>query len=125
MPKITYVPKKFSAEHKDVIAHANAIIANYRRQATFSCHKTVDYDSIQWDDDSEPDVGYRHSAEEQHCAGALVLLEKLDKPNQMMRWMERLGAYDRTKLDMNAPVYGSFTEMKNAHRNAYRKARAK
>jgi hypothetical protein len=39
-----------------------------------------------------------------HCAGALIFLEKLDSPHQMMRICERIGYYDRTKLDMTAPV---------------------
>lgn len=46
-----------------------------------------------------------------HCAGALILLEKLERPSQMMRICERLGFYDRTKLKMDAPVYDSWDEM--------------
>lgn len=52
----------------------------------------------------------------QHCAGALILLEKMEQPNQMMRWMERIGAYDRTKLDMDAPVFGDTEEFIEAQR---------
>lgn len=39
-----------------------------------------------------------------HCAGALIFLEKQGKSHQMMRICERIGLYDRTKLDMDAPV---------------------
>lgn len=39
-----------------------------------------------------------------HCAGALIFLELQDAPHQMMRICERLGLYDREKLDMSAPV---------------------
>jgi hypothetical protein len=42
----------------------------------------------------------------QHCAGALIFLEKQERSHQMMRIAERLGHYDRTKLDMDAPVVG-------------------
>jgi hypothetical protein len=42
----------------------------------------------------------------QHCAGALIFLEKQKRSHQMMRIAERLGHYDRTKLDMGAPVVG-------------------
>lgn len=63
---------------------------------TFACHKTTEFA-----DDGE----HVPSAGEQHCAGALILLEKIERPNQMMRIMERLGEYDRTRLDMDAPVY--------------------
>ncbi|NUJ17456.1 hypothetical protein FKN04_12810 [Bacillus glycinifermentans] len=55
---------------------------------TFTCHKTLDL----------------VKGEQQHCAGALIYLEREDNPNQMMRWMERLGFYDRKKLDMTADV---------------------
>jgi hypothetical protein len=34
----------------------------------------------------------------------------------MMRIAERLNMYDRTKLNMDAPVYNSFDQMMDAHR---------
>jgi hypothetical protein len=89
-----------------------------RQQQTFACHKTVDY-TDDHDEDGES-VESRPDVEEQHCAGAMILLEHLDRPNQMMRWMERLGLYRREKLDMDAPVYSTFFEMKTAHRKARR-----
>lgn len=63
---------------------------------TFQCHKTI-----------------RAGVEDQHCAGALVFLEANERPNQMMRIMERLGAYDRNKLDMDGPVFVDACEMMN------------
>jgi hypothetical protein len=69
-------------------------------RATFACHKTTEAGGCD---------GGRNA--EIHCAGALILLEKLDEPSQMMRIAERLGMYDRTKLKMDAPVYDSFEEM--------------
>jgi len=52
--------------------------------------------------------------ESQHCAGALILMEKMKRPSQMMRIVERLGMYDATKLQMDAPVFSSFEEMAEA-----------
>ena len=63
---------------------------------SFWCHKTIDYS-----EDSEGSI----TRKTQHCAGAMILLEKLDRPNQLMRIAERLGMYDRTQLDMAAPVF--------------------
>jgi len=83
-------------------------------EGTFSCHKTVDYSSCPEDDDGARLLDRRNTQDEVHCAGALILLEKLEQPSQMMRIAERLGIYDRTKLDMRAPVYDSFEEMKEA-----------
>jgi hypothetical protein len=74
-----------------------------RLDQTFACHKTTRHG-----DDGEC---IRHS-KEQHCAGALILLEKTENPNQMMRISERLGFYDRHNLDMNyAPVYEDGDDM--------------
>lgn len=69
-----------------------------REQKTFSCHKT----NTSCDDE---DGMMRETEKSQHCAGALIMLERMNKPNQMMRIAERLGMYDRTKLDMSSPVY--------------------
>lgn len=72
---------------------------------TFSCHKTNEY--------LDGEVIETHIT--QHCAGALIFLEKNERPNQMMRWMERIGMYDRDKLDMEAPVVASYREMEAIH----------
>lgn len=61
-------------------------------QQSFPCHKTTDLDG-------------ERSGKEQHCAGALIMLEHIERPNQMMRISERLGMYDRTQLEMDAPVF--------------------
>lgn len=55
---------------------------------TFTCHKTLDL----------------AKSEQQHCAGALIFLEREDNPNQMMRIAERLGLYDRRELNMTADI---------------------
>lgn len=65
-------------------------------EGTFRCHKTDDHNV-------------------QHCAGFLIIREKEDRPNQMMRIAERLGAYDHTKLNMDAPIYDSVHEAVSAH----------
>lgn len=80
------------------------------RQQTFACHETTKFD----DDDDE----HVPSAGEQHCAGALILLEKIDRPNQMMRISERFGMYDRRKLKMDSPVYSTPSAMRAAYRGS-------
>jgi len=62
----------------------------------FHCHKTGDYDEESGD--------FVPTENSQHCAGALIFLEKRNAPNQMMRINERFGKYDRTKLNMKAKV---------------------
>ena len=71
---------------------------------TFSCHKTNSYD----------DDGVVETKDSQHCAGALIFLERINRPNQLMRIAERLGFYDRRGLDMSAPVFKDADAMAEA-----------
>ena len=75
------------------------------RQQTFSCHKTNNFGE-------DGDGVETHNS--QHCAGALIFLEKLNRPNQMMRIAERMRMYDRTKLHMDAPVFDTPAQMSAA-----------
>lgn len=71
------------------------------KQATFSCHKTIEFhDPYLEEQDGEADW-HIAAPGEQHCAGALITLEKMGRPNQIMRIFERLGGYDPSKLDMS------------------------
>lgn len=49
--------------------------------------------TVGWVDDE--DDKYVPSGKEQQCAGALAVLEKINRPTQLMRIMERMGLYDR------------------------------
>ncbi|MBJ8481091.1 hypothetical protein I6M70_17165 [Acinetobacter pittii] len=61
----------------------------YMKDQNFPCHKTT----------------HKPRHKQQHCAGAMILLERSNRANQWMRINERLGIYDRNKLDMNTPVF--------------------
>lgn len=84
-------------------------------RSEFPCHETTEHD-----DEGEPMV----RGDESHCAGALILLEKIGRPSQMMRIAERLGMYDASKLDMSAPVFDDFDEMAEAQPEERRSCRA-
>jgi hypothetical protein len=74
---------------------AKSILGN----TPFACHKTIDYDN---------DGGHTASDREQHCAGALIILERqLSSPTLLLHLARRAGIYDPDKLDSNAPVYSS------------------
>ncbi len=75
---------------------------------TFACHQTIEHD------DSE-DGDRTVTSNSEHCAGALILLEKQQSPNQMMRISERLGMYDRFKLNMGSKVFDTFDEFIDHH----------
>ena len=62
----------------------------------FHCHKTGTQD--------EETSEFIATKDSSHCAGALIFLEKRKQQNQLMRIDERLGRYDRTKLNMKAKV---------------------
>lgn len=68
----------------------------------FACHKTC----VLTEDDEEEGSGstFQPRKGSVHCAGALIFLEKRERPHQMMRICERLGMYDHTKLNMEADV---------------------
>jgi hypothetical protein len=70
---------------KSLVAHASG---------EFACHKTCKISA----------GTYEPQEKSLHCAGSLIFLEKQNKPHQMMRICERLGFYDRSKLNMEAPV---------------------
>jgi hypothetical protein len=77
---------------------------------SFSCHKTNDYD-----DETGEAV---ETSESRHCAGALIFLESQERSNQIMRWMERIGRYDRRKLKMDAPVFDDVDTFVEHHARA-------
>lgn len=70
----------------------------------FPCHKKCDLDEE--DSTYVEKRGKTRSGRDKtpHCAGALIFLEKMGRPHQMMRICERIGMYDRTKLNMDANV---------------------
>lgn len=67
----------------------------------FACHKACD---VVENEETGVDEFTARGDETPHCAGALIFLEKRDAPHQMMRICERLGMYDRAKLNMEAAV---------------------
>lgn len=73
----------------------------------FCCHKT----GVEGEDD-EGNSAIIPTKDSQHCAGALIFLEHIEQPHQMMRICERIGLYDRRKLNMDAPVFKSFKEVR-------------
>lgn len=66
----------------------------------FHCHQTT---VPVEDDDGDEDLGA--GPDTKHCAGALIMLEHAQRPSHAALLAERLGVYDRTKLDMEAPVF--------------------
>lgn len=86
---------------------AQDIADSLEADASFHCHKTLDYDN----EDGTPEV----TDASKHCAGALIILEREEKPNQMMRIGERLGMYERHHLDMASPVHESLASWVRAH----------
>lgn len=90
-PFRTDVPGYLRRARAEEIAHS---IVN---GASFPCHKTTEEDE---------DEGTRHATPvSQMCAGAMIVLERMERPNQIMRIAERTHVYDHERLDMTAPVH--------------------
>lgn len=83
-------------------ARAQEIMDESYEDSNFYCHKTVDYS----DDEGAGEIVGKSRV----CAGYLVTMEKEGRANQPTRIAERLGLYDRTELDMDAPTYNSMHE---------------
>jgi hypothetical protein len=62
------------------------------RDLTFSCHETSGHSVVQ------------------HCAGALILHEKLGRPNWRIRFAHALGLFDPSCLHLDTPVVDSVAE---------------
>lgn len=69
------------------------------RGGEFPCHKTVNYEGLDAEDDA-PDGKL-------HCAGALIFAEKNETQTQMMRISHRLGLYEPEKLMADQAVVDS------------------
>lgn len=92
------------------LQRAQEIADALERGQTFQCHKTVEYVDSD-DNDGETSVP---TPGDQHCAGALILLERNGMPGQLARIAERFGMYDPSKLDMDAPVYDDLEQFVEA-----------
>lgn len=57
----------------------------------FACHKTL---AGEYDEEGEK---YTPGRDEQQCAGALAVLEKLNRPTSLMQVMGRMGLYESEK----------------------------
>lgn len=66
----------------------DGIVEDIRADQTFTCHKSLELPADK----------------QQHCAGALIFLEREENPNQMMRIAERIGVYDYRKLNMDVDL---------------------
>ncbi len=74
-----------------------ARLQEFADHGEFTCHKTCV-------PDDNGDFRARNNGKSLVCAGMLIFNEKREQPNQIMRIAERVRAYDRTKLNMSAPV---------------------
>lgn len=85
---------------------AREIASELRRSGSFHCHKTTSHDE---------DGEVEHNGREQECAGSLILQENDGAPGQTVRMAERLGLYDQSRMNLDAPVYDSISAWVRAH----------
>ncbi|WP_427007075.1 hypothetical protein [Pseudarthrobacter sp. H2] len=86
---------------------ARDIADSLHADASFHCHKTLQYGS----EDGTGEV----TEDSKHCAGALITMEREGHANQMMRIGERLGFYDPSAMAMDSPVHDSLAERVATH----------
>jgi len=68
---------------------------------SFPCHKTTDHTGDEYEDGEWQ--GWQD--EWQHCAGAEIMREKMDRPGDMLQISQRLGIRDPSRLKMDSPVF--------------------
>ena len=73
---------------------AREIVDSLLGDQSFTCHDDLDLPQ----------------SDRQHCVGAMLMLEKIDRPNQIMRIGERIRLYDRNKLVGHAEVFDDFDD---------------
>jgi hypothetical protein len=78
---------------------------------TFPCHKTVEYD--EWE---QEEGEYIYQGKEQHCAGALIVLIKMESLwyNFKLRLANVAKIFDPDKLNLKANTYSSMQEFIDA-----------
>ncbi|SER27074.1 hypothetical protein SAMN05216548_11446 [Faunimonas pinastri] len=88
-----------------------------RQDASFTCHKTISGDrwdeelqveEENWDDTYRP---YEPGPDDQFCAGALIMLEKLGNPNRLPRLANFLGLWHSEQMRNRDQVFESEAEM--------------
>lgn len=82
---------------------------------TFTCHKHLHGAYRQADFDDNEACSYKADMNDQHCAGALLMIEKTGAANAMVQIAERLGLYDPQRLEHDHDVYLSPDEMAEGH----------
>lgn len=78
-------------------------------RSTFTCHLTTVSD-----EDGDDCGEMRDGPNAQHCAGALILQKKEGESSQMTRIAGRLGMFDPRRLEMDSPVFDSWSDMISA-----------
>lgn len=81
---------------------------------TFACHETTHHDDESGEHVQRPD--------EQHCVGALLLVESEGAANQMIQVAERLGLFDPEVIDPKARslIFETRGEFEHHHADASR-----
>lgn len=90
-------------------------IAESLNEWAFPCHKTTDH----YDEEYEH---HSNSGKEQHCYGALVVLENEGKlfQNRMMQIAQRLGLFKNyARLNLNLPIVENRVEFIAMHSDGY------
>lgn len=71
---------------------------------SFTCHETLN-------------KAHKSHKNSHHCAGALIMIEKLKIPNSVIQIAERFKLYNPRNLDLNAPVFKTIGELIDHHKN--------
>ena len=97
---------------------AEAVLSDNR---TFTCHKHLNGTYVDLEDENADDEGlsyrYEPTMSDQHCAGAMAMVDRTGMPNAMLQVAERLGLRDPKRLSPESLdlVFTSVEEMRAHH----------
>lgn len=90
---------------------AREMADNLKGGGSQPCWETVE----DWDENGVP----VYSENEEHCAGALIVLERAYQKTAWMKWSAKIGRYDKSQLDMDAPTYTSLYQFELAMKDQF------
>ena len=92
-------------------ARVRELAESFTENHVFPCHKTAD-----WETDDE--TGYTRQVQNERttaCAGMVIMSEHDPRGSNLLRIMGRMGEYDPSAMNMDAPVYHGYQAMIEDH----------
>lgn len=99
-------------------ARARELAASFTDNHLFPCHKTADW----VEDEDRDEIVQQRTEKTSACAGMVIMAEQDDRHSNILRIAGRLGFYDPTVMNMDAPVYRGYDAFIEDHTPSARRS---